>query len=439
MWSVEIRDARDALRRLPSDGGELAVFEAFDAAWNRYKDSSAHVIEQLERGEISVAMHAFQTETTKIFDEALNQLDRAIHLTDARTQRIEVNMSAMRDRAYGFIVLAVSAALLVVVFAMVWLARRVINPLREITNALESLTEGDNDAPIKMSGSTYANEIDVLVSAASSYRESLIQTRVFAGQLEAERNDAMAMRNEALEANRAKSLLLANVSHELRTPMNAICGFSDMMLSELYGPMHPPRYAEYVQGIHTSARILINNIDDLLDFSRLQVNKFTWDSEEINVHEEVADVTATCRASFPRRNILLERDETNLDVLVVGDRSRLGQALINLIGNAVKFSEDDTDIAVRVGSSGGGTVTVSVKDQGCGIANEDIDLVFRPFGQAKADSFTASRGGLGLGLAITREIVERFDGCLKLESKIGVGTIASIELPVAAESEDRAA
>ena len=246
-------------------------------------------------------------------------------------------------------------------------------------------------------------------------------------QLGEARDEALRRSREAVEANRAKSHMMANVSHELRTPMNAIIGFSEAMKEQLFGEIRPARYREYAEDIHRSGRLLLSNIDDLLDMARIESGKLGWDESAFPVVEAMETAVKSSRAAMPEGIGIGWYDESG-GALVRADFNRLSQAVINLLNNAGKFSEPGDTVALTFLREDDGW-SLRIADEGCGIPPEDLHRIREPFAQVGADSYSATRGGLGLGLAITCEIVRRLDGEIGIESAVGRGTTVTIRLP----------
>ena len=240
------------------------------------------------------------------------------------------------------------------------------------------------------------------------------------------RAEAEAARDTALEANRAKDQFLASVSHELRTPLNAIVGFSDAMKNEIFGPIHTPQYREYVDHIHHSGGLLQASIGDLLDLSRIQASKLGWQEETFDLNAVIAKTAATCKLDAQKARISLRVRQMRSHVSVTGDATRLGQALINLVTNAIKFS-DGGEVTISGAFHSDGAFAINVVDKGRGISPKKLEEVRNPFAQGHSDS--GHKGGLGLGLAIVSGIMEHFEGRLDLVSEEGVGTTASLVFP----------
>lgn len=260
-------------------------------------------------------------------------------------------------------------------------------------------------------------------------RETLEREQMlYRERLNVARKEAVSSRDDAIRASLAKSHLLANVSHELRTPMNAILGFSEMMKNEVFGPLDHRKYSGYVRDIHSAGTLLQSNIDDLLDVSRLEVDKMSWDDCWSPLSLIIEKAVQMCSRQADAAGIDLETHMDNDAINIFCDPDRMAQVLINLITNAVKFSGAGTKITVAVTSTDRETI-LSVTDQGCGIASEDLERICEPFGQVQTDSMTAKKGGMGLGLSIVTGLVEKFEGEMDINSVVGVGTRISLSVP----------
>jgi len=251
---------------------------------------------------------------------------------------------------------------------------------------------------------------------------------IYQEQLAEARENAIMSRDTAIQASQAKSHLLANVSHELRTPMNAILGFSEVMKSEIFGRIEQEQYREYVSDIHFAGTLLQANINDLLDVSRLEVNKMSWTDAWTDLNEIIERTITTSQGDARNARVNLSQDIDDENIVILCDLERTAQILINLVTNAVKFSEPGSKIVVSARSGTGSTI-LQVTDQGCGIATEDIDQIFEPFRQVDSDSMTTKKGGMGLGLSIVQALVKKLDARLSIESEIGVGTAVTVEIP----------
>ncbi|HSV29508.1 MAG TPA: ATP-binding protein, partial [Candidatus Omnitrophota bacterium] len=229
-------------------------------------------------------------------------------------------------------------------------------------------------------------------------------------------------------ANRAKSEFLATMSHELRTPLNAIIGFSEIIEGELLGPVGQPQYSEYARDINDSGRHLLQLINDILDVARLEVGRVT-------LREDMVDAGSLVRAGL---NMVRERAEAADLALTAtvapglpmlwADERRLKQVLVNLLGNAVKFTQPGGSIEASVRLAPDGGMEIAVSDTGIGIAPEDIPKIMAPFGQA--DSGMARRyEGSGLGLPLSRQLMELHGGTLTIDSQVGHGTTVSLHFP----------
>ena len=240
---------------------------------------------------------------------------------------------------------------------------------------------------------------------------------------------ALDLYHEAKQAERAKDEFLAVVSHELRTPMNAIIGFSDIISTEMMGPIEPPQYREYAFHINKSGQLLLNIINDILDISRADFAKISFETRVFEMGDALCSAMTSCSTDAIEANVSLVRAEPFLsDVMIKGDEARLVQAIMNVIGNAIKFSGRDSVVTVDMAFSTLGELVISVRDQGIGISPEDIEQIRLPFQQAEG-AFARNNGGLGLGLAICTVITNAHEGELRIESELGVGTTVSIVLP----------
>jgi len=232
-------------------------------------------------------------------------------------------------------------------------------------------------------------------------------------------------------ANHAKSEFLANMSHELRTPLNAINGFSDIMVQQLYGPLGDKRYAEYAQDILSSGQHLLALINDVLDMAKIEAGKLNLKFEPVRLEEVVEDAVRLMRNRAEAAGVELVAETPPMPEMDADYRA-LKQVLLNLVSNAVKFTPRGGKVTVgsRLEIGGQGErVKLWVKDTGIGISAEDIQRLAKPFEQIESQ-LSKSQQGTGLGLALTKSLLQMHGGELEIESQPGVGTTVGFALPL---------
>ncbi|EDP67007.1 histidine kinase response regulator hybrid protein [alpha proteobacterium BAL199] len=228
-------------------------------------------------------------------------------------------------------------------------------------------------------------------------------------------------------ADRAKSEFLAHMSHELRTPLNAVIGFADMLRLQLHGPMLP-QYLDSVETISTSGRHLLDLINDLLDLARIEAGAIELQTEPVEL-AALAHATARMLEPLADGRGIGMRIEGRRGPRVQADRRAIQQVLINIIGNAIKFGPEDSEIIVTF--SDGDPVEIRVRDEGPGMTMRQIERAMQPYGRTQIEpSHTSpSNGGTGLGLPIAHRLVELHNGRLRIDSAPGGGTTVVVSLP----------
>ena len=232
---------------------------------------------------------------------------------------------------------------------------------------------------------------------------------------------------QASQANLAKSEFLANMSHEIRTPMAAVLGYADVLL----GHLKDPDNRNCVMIMKRNGEHLLELINDILDLSRIEAGKLEVDLNEASLRELVADVQTLMQVRADEKNLMLNVKFTGqVPEKIVTDATRLRQILINLIGNAIKFTDQgEVRLVIRLlPDSDKPIIEFAVQDTGIGMSADQIQRLFKPFSQGDS-SVTRAYGGSGLGLAISKRLVQMLKGQLKVKSEVGQGSIFRIRLP----------
>ncbi len=267
-----------------------------------------------------------------------------------------------------------------------------------------------------------------LNSTALAMLEFRAQKDALIAELEEEKSFSDEARRRAEAANKAKSRFLATMSHELRTPLNAIMGFSEVMKSEVLGPMSSPIYREYAGNIHDSGRHLLNLINEILDLSRIEAGRYELHEEPIRLVDVVEDCLRLLKLRADNKGLtIIEEFEHNLPQVWADQRS-MRQVCLNLLSNALKFTPKGGRITVLVQQSIDGGQLISVRDTGPGIPEHELPKVLQAFGQGSLAHETAE-GGTGLGLPIVKNLVELHGGTFDLRSELRKGTDATVYLP----------
>lgn len=292
-----------------------------------------------------------------------------------------------------------------------WVFRRIKQAFRDITNTFNLLAQGDNS----MTSGEYAQtgEIGVLAKAAENYRGALVE------------------RAEANNANKAKSIFIASMSHELRTPLNTIIGFSELL--EAYSD--EPKQKMYTSNIQTSGRYLLNLIDSILDFTKVEAGKTEILLSPLSLKAFFEDLEPLFqKEAVINNNRLSMIFPENSDDTYELDEFHLKQVFINLVSNASRFTEDGC-ITIRVmversatESPGKASLSIAVEDSGMGIPEEQLDSVFEPLVQQYGQD-AVKYGGTGLGLTICKRLVDTMGGSILLQSRPGEGSRFSVHLP----------
>jgi signal transduction histidine kinase len=230
---------------------------------------------------------------------------------------------------------------------------------------------------------------------------------------------------ELAEASQHKSQFLANMSHELRTPLNAILGYTELILDSVYGDM-PEKARTVLDRVQRNGRHLLGLINDVLDLSKIEAGQLTLSLGDYSLKTVIQNVFSAVEPLANEKKVKLSIDVGSELALGHGDERRLTQVLLNLVGNAIKFT-DIGEVSIK-GSLANGSFTVAINDTGPGISGPDQAKLFQEFQQAD-NSITRKKGGTGLGLAISKRIIEMHGGKIWVESVVGQGSTFSFMLP----------
>jgi signal transduction histidine kinase len=335
---------------------------------------------------------------------------------------------AVKEFTAGWLALLGKVGIGGVVLALLFTAatsRSVSKPLRELVAQIGQ-GERTSQFPERIAAGEAVEELHLLAETFN---------RVVAAERRS-RDELKQAKVAAESANRAKTEFLANISHELRTPMNGVLGLTDLLLdTDLDGEQH-----EYASTVHTSAQSLLVIINDILDFSRLDAGNMILAPAPFDLRQTIQEVISLFEAqAFTKSLNLTLRYHAGAPTHLVGDAVRVRQAMTNLVGNAVKFTERggiEVSVECPERTVADATMRVEVRDTGIGIAPDKLELIFEKFTQADG-SMTRRYGGTGLGLTIVKQLVDLMSGAVEVESQLGRGSTFSVtfRLPLAIDGE----
>ncbi len=229
-------------------------------------------------------------------------------------------------------------------------------------------------------------------------------------------------------ANRAKSEFLANISHELRTPLNAVIGFSDIIRSEAFGKIEHDEYKEYAGSIYDSGNNLLKVINEILDVSRIEAGERTLKEGAVNIRSSILSCLSLMESKIKTAKIRVDNKVIDESLGLIGESQAIKQMLMNLIGNAVKYSPPNGLIMVDATTSNDGRLHISITDTGIGMSDSELEKALSPFGQVEVEH-SRTTSGTGLGLTLVKSLIELHGGELDLVSQKGIGTTATLIFP----------
>ena len=238
--------------------------------------------------------------------------------------------------------------------------------------------------------------------------------------------DLLEAKRAAEQASAQKSDFLAKISHEIRTPLSAIIGFAEVMIEERFGPVGNERYLEYLRDIHASGGHVISLINDLLDLSKIEAGRFDLTFVSVDVNEIVARSVALMQPQASGSRVVVRTALANRLPRVVADERSLRQIVLNLLSNAVKFTDPGGQVIVSTALTDRGEVAIRIRDTGIGMTEKEIEIALEPFRQLA----TARRaGGTGLGLPLTKALIEANRASLSIRSARDAGTLVEVTFP----------
>ena len=322
------------------------------------------------------------------------------------------------QRAISVTVVAILAVLAAVALLARSIATRIANSIRAVAAAAPGTGNGPAGSSVPVVGPiTEVNELSRALALAAR----------LADQSAAERDAATAHEREAKAANRAKSEFLTQMSHELRTPMNGILGFAQLLDIRKFGDL-TPKQREYVAHITASGRHLLELINDILDLSKIETDRLPVVPENVQLGPLLAACVAALRDVADSAGIRLDTDGIDGALPeIFADPTRLSQAVINLGSNAIKYNRPGGSVRFSCTTAPDGRIRIAVEDTGIGIAADKLDSLFQPFNRLGAERTRIE--GTGIGLALSRRLVERMDGTIGYSSELGVGSRFWIDVP----------
>jgi len=331
------------------------------------------------------------------------------------------------------------------------LSRKITQPITRLTESTARMAEGQIDQEIPVDSrdelGTLATTYNKMAKALKRTLDERARVATQLRDLNRSLEDRIRERTSELEetnrelarASRHKSEFLANMSHELRTPLNAIMGFTELIIDGVYGKI-PDEMGESIQDIHINSRHLLRLINDVLDLSKIEAGQMRLNPSEYSMQSLIDSVISATRSLATEKRLeLISRIEADLPV-VWGDSKRMTQVLMNLVGNAIKFTPGSGCVTVTARRMRGGQsetssahhgefIEVTVADTGIGIPAEELKSIFSEFRQVDS-SITREYGGSGLGLSIAKRLVEMHEGSIWAESEVGKGSIFYFRVPL---------